>query len=282
MGVQTLQSSWKEIDALLEELAGQARGTLADILQRTQTEILTWLQRTALSEGLVGGPNYQATVALLDREALAKELRRAGWDAFQNELSGYYSQALQAARTVYVDIPLKNFTGPSIRALHESITTDLREFQKIGVDLLDRLVRTVQNLTVAPLSLSAAASSLSAQTGTALSRSYTLVNTGLASVQRRLHNQIAEALPEDSLLRVYLGPQDRVTRPFCEALAGKAFSESEIQSLSNGTSLPPLTGGGGWNCRHVWMPITREYAEEERIPRGTAADLRAANAGRRR
>lgn len=63
----------------------------------------------------------------------------------------------------------------------------------------------------------------------------------------------------------YIGPDDDVTREFCEDLLAKSpaiYTLSEIENMDNGEGLPVITFGGGYNCRHQWRPISIEQAQE--------------------
>jgi len=84
------------------------------------------------------------------------------------------------------------------------------------------------------------------------------------------------------LVRVYLGPLDGVTRPFCRPLVGKAVTRRQIQGLSNGqTAVSPLFAGGGYNCRHSWVAMTPDEVRRAGIPLATPSDISAANQGGR-
>ncbi len=62
----------------------------------------------------------------------------------------------------------------------------------------------------------------------------------------------------------YLGPDDKLTRPFCNRVLSKdpaIYQRSEIEKLSNGQGLPVLIYGGGYNCRHQWRAISEDLAK---------------------
>lgn len=66
-------------------------------------------------------------------------------------------------------------------------------------------------------------------------------------------------------LFIYIGPNDDVTRDFCEGVLAKdppIYTSSEIDSMNNGQGLPVITYGGGYNCRHQWRPISEQSARE--------------------
>lgn len=63
----------------------------------------------------------------------------------------------------------------------------------------------------------------------------------------------------------YMGPEDEITRDFCQDLLDKdppIYSEGEIETMDNGQGLPVSSYGGGYNCRHQWRPISEEKARE--------------------
>ena len=97
----------------------------------------------------------------------------------------------------------------------------------------------------------------------------TELNTALMSYNRALHANKAEEYGLDLFL--YIGPDDKITRPFCsDVLSGDVqgveprdapvYTKDEIESMNNGQDLPVITSGGGFNCRHHWRPITPELA----------------------
>lgn len=66
-------------------------------------------------------------------------------------------------------------------------------------------------------------------------------------------------------LFIYLGPDDKVTRPFCGKLLAKnppIYTAQEISGMDNGQGLDVFTYGGGYNCRHDWRPVSEDTARE--------------------
>lgn len=66
-------------------------------------------------------------------------------------------------------------------------------------------------------------------------------------------------------LFMYIGPDDKVTRPFCEHLLQRdpaIYTQDEIQKMDNEQGLDVFTYGGGYNCRHDWRPVSEDRAKE--------------------
>lgn len=88
----------------------------------------------------------------------------------------------------------------------------------------------------------------------------TELNTAIAGYQRLINQQKAEELGLELFL--YVGPDDKVIRPFCAARVGRAFTQAEINSWDNEQGIPANVFLGGWNCRHHLRPITEARAKE--------------------
>lgn len=101
-----------------------------------------------------------------------------------------------------------------------------------------------------------------------------ILTTKLLDAYQEARNAEAEAAGVDAF--VYLGPDDGVTRPFCQQLVGTWLTKGEIGSLDNGQ-----TGGGtafvtrgGYNCRHSWLALPTEEERAE-FPHGDVASANA-------
>ena len=105
--------------------------------------------------------------------------------------------------------------------------------------------------------------------GRLVSNMETELNTSLQAFSRSITYSKAVDLGFD--LFVYLGPDDSITRPFCEHVLDRKppiYTSAEIAKMDNKQSLPVAQYGGGYNCRHQWRPIS----EEEAIKRGWKDD----------
>jgi hypothetical protein len=94
-------------------------------------------------------------------------------------------------------------------------------------------------------------------------------------------------IPDDQLY-AYVGPVDDIIRPFCLEHVGKVYTKPEIDALDNGQMPNTFLTGGGWNCRHLWAPISRfdEVADlhgtDGRVPEVEAALARVQPDGKAR
>lgn len=83
----------------------------------------------------------------------------------------------------------------------------------------------------------------------------TELRTNLSGFNQAVVHRKAERVGFDTF--EYLGPEDQITRPFCQQLidAGRIFTKEEIATMDNGQGLDPYIYGGGYNCRHQWRPV---------------------------
>lgn len=100
----------------------------------------------------------------------------------------------------------------------------------------------------------------------------TELNTTLAAFSRSVTAAKAQELGLELFL--YVGPDDKVTREFCQdVLEGNDSSEfgitgrqppiytkAEIENMDNGQGGDAMTDCGGYNCRHQWAPLSQEEA----------------------
>lgn len=83
----------------------------------------------------------------------------------------------------------------------------------------------------------------------------TLYDTAVSIFGRQVEALQAGDEPDTPFL--YAGPDDDLTRPFCAAHLGKVYTRAQIDALTNGQIDNVFLTGGGYNCRHVWMEVSK-------------------------
>lgn len=104
----------------------------------------------------------------------------------------------------------------------------------------------------------------------------THVGTTVSSIDRAITAQLES--DDDSIVYVYIGPNDPLVRKTCQWIVGKYATKDQIARLDNGQTPNTMITGGGWNCRHSWAPILRAVAEKAGILAVTEFDILAFNA----
>lgn len=100
----------------------------------------------------------------------------------------------------------------------------------------------------------------------------TLVNDAFSGYQRATLIETADSVDLD--IFIYLGPDDAITSDECEEMLhvdmhgveGMLYKDEITPALhwklaKYGRN--PLIGGGHPNCRHVWSPVTADYAADQ-------------------
>lgn len=133
------------------------------------------------------------------------------------------------------------------------------------------------------ISLTEMASRIAEEEKLSVGRATTEARTRMAEADRFANQVVADTIDPDGedVLLCYMGPQDGITRKFCDLLVGKAFTTEEFEAANNHqTATHPRISGGGYNCRHAVTPMPNSPAALEAmgIERGSAEDVAAASA----
>jgi len=161
---------------------------------------------------------------------------------------------------------------PSLLALESVVSENYKklfiDMKSVTESLRDGLKVEVEALITSPKSFDLSAKILASKSNHTVSQAKTLINTAMASVQRDVHQEALRSMPGKKPMGVYMGPDDAVTRPFCDVLVGKAIKEEYFSKLKNDQKGASSfrSNGGGWNCRHRLMPVSQSYAKRNKIP----------------
>jgi hypothetical protein len=221
------------------------------------------------------------TLLSLPRDQMIDFIIRGGFDLAVDEFIEQTDQIAKAventARIVQPDLGLI----PIQQKLDIMQTATVQQiFDDVVIPTVANGVRDSLTAMTLDVPVTVAMSSLAQKMQQATGRQLTEINTKISMFGRSVTASIAE---EAGLtLYLYTGPEDGLTRKFCRPLVGKVVSESQMKKLNNGQGLPVRTGGGGYNCRHSWSPISKGFMKAAKLPKATTADINKANAGGKR
>lgn len=161
---------------------------------------------------------------------------------------------------------------PSLVALEtvaeENYKTIFNDMASVTTGLVDGLKAEIEHLTTHPRSFDLAAKNIASKTNHSVSQAKTLVNTGLAAVQRDVHLETLKGMPDKKRMAMYMGPgPDGVIRPFCKVLVNRVIKETDFDKLKNNQKGASSfrSNGGGWNCRHRLMPVTLAFVRRNNL-----------------
>ena len=189
------------------------------------------------------------------RVGIREALTEAGYGALVQEA---YQQPLVRIADAVLDaaIPVRSTVAARLDALRVLATENLlAEGDALAHDLWQATMRGVLGGRDRGLILDDLAKRLDRSEA----QMRTLYDTSLSIYGRQV--EAIQAGNDPLTVYVYLGPDDEVTRPFCQERVGKEFTREQIDAMENGQIPDVFLAGGGYNCRHLWLEVAREAAE---------------------
>ncbi len=179
-----------------------------------------------------------------------KEYRDAtkGLMARADELLAYHKDIADAYG------PKAQFAGtsiPSIKILKDAMT---REFAGLAIEQSRIIGKQLDLMVMSGQPVTKATKAIAQQLDTKFAPyAKTYAETSLAIYDRLV---TADTYPTEADSEyMYAGPLDDLCRDFCRDLVGKVFTYSEIEAMDNGQLPDVFITGGGYNCRHQWLPM---------------------------
>jgi len=269
-GVDALKKALFRSQKQLDRMGKQYEDQLPDL----HGFLMSWIKQNRSTEGKLNvGMSATQTLSLMNR---------AGVSNYAD--SGYLSEIYKTAGESAVKmIPeMSDIFAISHKTIQFAVSDVRLDMSAITQQTTQKISRLLQESAVVPIPLNIMASRISAETNLLKYQAKTLINTGLAQVQRQAQTEASESLDPEDLVFLYIGPDDRKTRPFCHALEEKVCTKKQIAKLNNAQGLPVMANGGGYNCRHRWTPISRDFAKDHELEMCTSADINHANNAARR
>ena len=195
----------------------------------------------------------QSILTAFNQINFVDELTALGFPALLNKVKGSYdNQILTSAG--FLGTTTKN-TATAVASLELLATLDLTSISNNVTRYADELKTAMFRGILTGASNASIMTGLTDTYGVGKfltsSQQVALLNDSFARFQRTSALKIFEDEP-NQIFR-YSGPNDDVTRPACSntlAIQGKGFTADEINGLEVGGA-----DGGGFNCRHEWIPV---------------------------
>ena len=283
--VKKMQSIEATKSEMIEGMTADFVKRLARVLSKTASNINVLVAQLETSGERVVTNTLNLQRAVNARVQIEEMLLQAGYRDNVQELLRAYDKIAALTRDGFT-IGGANvaFTRVDIRILTTLKEMDFSRWESFGQDIIENVHQQIVNSVVAGArqkdivkSFEDTLLGMGEKESLYESRARTLANTFAQSFDRVVIGRKAAEAGIETF--VYLGPDDKLTRPFCTAaLAGNGAAEfkipdkdgapiytlAEIDKMENGTPLPPFQYGGGWNCRHRWRPVSAEIATEIR------------------
>lgn len=264
-----------------DDLSRRFARELGKVLRDTERNL-----RPVIETAAEGSPTaiVKATRATRTRREIRTALQVSGYDTLAAAATGepldeLTDALLKSRRLARQSAALSEASAIRLVALRSLYETDL-------LDIGDSVALSLWRATVRGIFGSRGVGDILADLAVILDDSEahirTLYDTSIAIYGRQV--EALQAGDEPDLVFAYLGPADKKTRPFCLKHVGKVYTRAEIDALDNGQLDNVFLTGGGYQCRHVWIEVSRfselrDYLDTgKRVPEIEAelADLGAA------
>lgn len=266
------------IRAILTAAAQTAR-TADDLSRSFARELAAVLRNTErrlgpmLTEAAAGSRTaiIRAVQANRTRRQIRDVLTEAGFD----ELAASATDAPldRMVRTVLAGRRAAELAGELTPSLEKRIAALQALMQVDVLDEGEQAARALWKATVRGIFGARPAGDILADLGKVLDRSEaqiaTLYDTSISVFGRQVEALQAGSDPETKF--AFVGPVDDRMRPWCRAHVGKIYARAQIDALDNGQLNDVFLTGGGYNCRHTWMEVSKfselqDYGPHQRIP----------------
>lgn len=264
----TLREIESERDAFANSLLAQFRNELEGIVGAARAWLLFELQRrlTVDADGAIRrGVANQKVLRNLDALFL-EGLNRAGYDGLLREFVGQFPGGLKFfEQTVEaIGAQLKEpLVMPTFGAKDLQVLTDQAVGSRMSLEAVAESIAALTKqrvlLSVGGLTFAELVNSIASMLDRTIPQSVGIADTALATHYRTITDQGFQLIEDDSpgakIRYRFVGPDDKLTRPFCRKLveSGKSYTRAQIDRMNNGQIPNCLISGGGWNCRHVWV-----------------------------
>ena len=261
----------RNADNRIEALTAQFTEQLNQILMRAQARTFDVL-RTSLTFDASGkiartAANRRALQGIAP--AFENEMRGAGYPAlvqtYLNQWPGMlplFQDTLNAVTENWIEPPPPiTWTPHDLQLMTKHAVRSGLELHQV-VSLMGAEAQTKALFSVGALDFSKLTVAIAQSTGQTLPQARTLAATATTNYYRTIADlgfrQIEDGRPGEQIRYTYEGPDDVLTRPFCQRVlhSNRPFTREEINAMEDwkGHSLPNvMTSCGGYNCRHQWI-----------------------------
>lgn len=249
-----------QVDALSQRAVAQLRADLRQVLERI-TGYLEALLKTAHQEGgkLTADAFNRELAAKLGR-GYADALRTAGYDKALAKVLDAFEAIAEESSSFIADELGASYSAPNLMALTRLAEGSVDHLLLRGAEAGDKLRDIVVAGANSNAPISDLVEELSQAAGVPLNQAVVEAQTQLMAFHR---DGLAVESQEAGIdLFTYEGPEDGITRPFCDPYVGKIVTLQDLDEQDNGDNQPKPVSRflGGYRCRHSLAPISLEEA----------------------
>lgn len=244
---------------------------LRQIVLRAQARVLSDLQKRLSIEGdaieaSAANQRVLRSVGPLFMDAMREE----GYDRLVEAFTGEFRRMMpfldETFRLLGEEIDAKwqasGFTHRELNLLSSSQLNAAASIDAV-IESTAGMAMTRGLFGVGGLRFGALAGVLTDRFEASIAQARTLADTSMTTFYRTAadigYRTIEQDRPAQEVRYLYSGPDDKLTRPFCDHLIqlAKSYTREEIGRMNNHQLPNVFLTGGGWNCRHQWILDTK-------------------------
>lgn len=242
---------------LIDDIVAVYERALQEIVSVAQAKVVAALRGLALAEGgqVARTAGNMRLLRSLD-SVFERAMRAAGVETLNEEtVRAFTRQYAFFDRTLdLLDLPPMIWRRVDQDALAAQLTA--------SADNLDGVVKQVAETAkrkalfqVGGLRMTELAALLGEEYGKTATQAAALADTSMAMFYAQVADRGYRLIEADhgALRFKYYGPDDKITRDFCQRLVGKTYTRVEIDKMDNGQIPGVFVSRGGYRCRHQWI-----------------------------
>jgi hypothetical protein len=265
----------ERVDEVLDAAIGNAQTVVGRSIKRLEQRIMSSMKALETSKnGELVGPRVNLKQAQKVHQDLAKYFEEMYGTGLHQAMDGF-DEVAKAIKDNWPDLDdAIEFTGVDYTVMDTLKKQSLEEFRRFGDGAREQIATAMYDHVVANGTFGGLVAEMAAVLGTGLDKrgnnmaryAKLWANDAIMNFHQAVTMNKANQAGLKSFL--YVGNIMRTSRPFCIDRAGKVFTKKEIESWNDmwwdGKRGPAMTYRGGWNCRHHWTPIKKEW-----LPKGS-------------
>jgi hypothetical protein len=252
-------------DDFIDRMGARTAKLLARLAKRLEKDLERIIAKLDTDEGRLENTRHNAAQIRAIRRQVIEVAQREGMKELVKQLEKDLPKLVDE---VLRDFPDLGDFNPDIKAdLDRLFKGQAEEIGKLFGNAADDIALAVQDAVTGSKDISRLVSRVADKLDTSFGRAFVATDTAIRGYARTATVEQGESAKEAGVEFVYFygGPEDKVTRPFCDEHIGKAFTKEALDELDNGQIGPVSAFMGGYRCRHFLAPMTVEQAEEDGI-----------------
>jgi hypothetical protein len=250
------------IDTLAQSAVAAFRADLQTVVLRLRKYFASIVAKAHEESGLLVADDFNLELAAKLEAEYSAVLKRLGYDAALGDLLDAYERIAKANGTFIADRLGASFSSPNLKALARLAEGSVDHLLLRGGDAGARLreVLVVGGNSNAPVT--DVLEQLAASAEVTLNQAVVEAQTQLMAFHR--DSLATESQDAGIDLFTYDGPEDGITRPFCDPFVGKIVTLQDLDEMDNGDNQPKPVSRflGGYRCRHSLSPLSLEEAQD--------------------